>query len=72
MRRITALAALLSTALLPTAAFGQENGDDVQVMIVGVYHFANPGLDEYNMEVGSVLTPRRQAELEDLAQALSA
>ena len=49
----------------------KSEAEDVQVMVLGVYHFANPGLDDHNVEVDSVLTPARQAELENLAQALA-
>ena len=35
----------------------------IQVMVLGTYHFGNPGLDLHNMKVESVLTPAKQAEL---------
>ena len=43
----------------------------VEVMVVGTYHFGNPGLDLNNIKVDSVLTPRRQAELQAVAKALA-
>ena len=43
----------------------------VEVMVVGAYHFGNPGLDTNNMKADSVLTPQRQAELERVAKALA-
>ncbi|MEO6970210.1 MAG: DUF5694 domain-containing protein [Chthoniobacterales bacterium] len=43
----------------------------IQVMVLGTYHFGNPGLDLHNMKVDSVLTPARQAELEDVAARLA-
>jgi hypothetical protein len=43
----------------------------VQVMVVGTYHFGNPGLDLNNIKVDSVLTPKRQAELQAVARALA-
>ena len=43
----------------------------VDVMIVGAYHFGNPGRDINNMKVDSVLTPQRQAELDRVAKALA-
>lgn len=58
------LAAGLATA--PAAA--QE---PVEVMILGTYHFANPGLDVVNMEVDDVTTPRRQREIAALVEALA-
>lgn len=46
-----------------------EDGQ-VRVMLLGVYHMANPGLDEYNVEADDVLAPERQAELSGLADRL--
>ena len=43
----------------------------VQVMILGTYHFGNPGLDLHNMKSESVLTPGRQKELDDIATRLA-
>jgi hypothetical protein len=42
-----------------------------QVMVVGTYHFDNPGQDVHNMKVDSVLTPAKQAELADVASRLA-
>ena len=44
----------------------------VAVMVLGTYHFANPGHDEHNVAAESVLTPARQAELAALAARLAA
>jgi hypothetical protein len=43
----------------------------VQVMVLGTYHFANPGQDLHNMKVDNVLTPEKQAALADLAERLA-
>lgn len=43
----------------------------IEVMTLGTYHFANPGHDLHNMKAESVLTPSRQAELEDVAARLA-
>lgn len=40
-------------------------------MVLGTYHFGNPGLDLHNMKVDSVLTPAKQAELADVAARLA-
>jgi len=42
-----------------------------EVMILGTYHMANPGLDLHNVKSDDVLLPRRQAELADVATSLS-
>ena len=44
---------------------------EVQVMLLGTYHFANPGRDVVKQDIDDVLAPRRQAELEDLATRLA-
>jgi hypothetical protein len=43
----------------------------VDVMVVGTYHFANPGLDLNNAKADDVLKPVRQRELNALARALA-
>ena len=42
----------------------------VEVMVVGTYHFGNPGLDLNNPKADDVLKPQRQRELEALADAV--
>ena len=64
------LASLLR--ILPLAA--QEPGDmsePAQVLVLGTYHFANPGLDVVKAEVADVLTPRKQAEIRQIVEALA-
>lgn len=43
---------------------------EVQVMVLGTYHFGNPGQDVVNTKVDDVLSPRRQAELQTLMRQL--
>ena len=43
----------------------------VQVMVLGTYHFGNPGRDKVNVHVDDVTTPQRQRELEALADAVA-
>ncbi len=45
--------------------------DNVEVMVVGTYHFGSPGLDIFNSKIDDVLKPQRQLELEVLATALA-
>jgi hypothetical protein len=40
-------------------------------MVLGTYHFDNPGQDMHNMKVDSVLTPAKQSELADVASRLA-
>lgn len=64
---IRAAAVLLVSLAAPVAAAPAP----VEVMVLGTYHFGNPGLDLNNMKVDSVLTPKRQAELDRVAKALA-
>jgi hypothetical protein len=41
------------------------------VMLLGTYHFANPGRDVIKQDIADVLQPSRQAELEDLVTRLA-
>jgi hypothetical protein len=41
-----------------------------EVLVLGVYHMANPGHDIFNMEADDVLAPRRQAEIARLIEVL--
>jgi hypothetical protein len=43
----------------------------VQVMVLGTYHFSNPGLDIHNAKVDDVLAPARQREVAQLLQGLA-
>src|SRR5262245_3386077 len=63
-------------ALLVSACAGAvkpaEDSAATQVMVLGVWHFANPGLDLANVTSDDVLAANRQAELERVAAALAA
>lgn len=65
------LAALAALAL-PTAVLAQTPAlAPVEVMILGTYHFDNPGQDIHNARIDSVLTPDKQAQLEAVAEGLA-
>ncbi len=65
------LAGLLAIVAAPVLAAGAAAPKQVEVMVLGTYHFGNPGLDINNVKADSVLTPKRQAELARLAAALA-
>ncbi len=62
------LLAALTLSLAVSTTFAT---DPVEVMVLGTFHLANPGLDRHNMKVDNVLVPEKQAELEDLADRLA-
>ena len=41
-----------------------------EVLVLGVYHMANPGRDIFNMKADDVLAPKRQAEIAELVAVL--
>ncbi|HSR49505.1 MAG TPA: DUF5694 domain-containing protein [Acidobacteriota bacterium] len=62
------LVAVASTqALVPQTSAA----DPVQVLVLGTYHFANPGLDVVKMEVADVLSETKQAEIRAVVEALA-
>jgi hypothetical protein len=67
MRRL-ALAALALAAALPLAA--ETAPPRAEVLVLGVYHMANPGHDVFNMQADDVLAPKRQAEIAQVIEAL--
>ena len=70
LRTCLSLAALSGAAALPPA-HAVTPVPATQVLVVGTYHFDNPGLDMANMQAEDVLVPKRQAELEALMQAIA-
>ncbi len=59
---------LLVLSLLITTKVGAAT---VDVMVVGTYHFANPGLDLYNAEMDDVLSAHRQREVAAVVNGLA-
>src|SRR5436190_2522608 len=41
-----------------------------EVLVLGIYHMANPGHDIFNMKADDVLAPKRQAEIAQLIEVL--
>lgn len=68
----TALALPAQTADRPTGFPAVCDPAEVQVMLLGTYHFANPGHDVIRQDIDDVLQPKRQAELEELVSRLAA
>lgn len=63
--------ALLIGLAASTAAASAPAAKPVEVMVLGTYHFSNPGRDLNNIEADDVLSARRQAELVALTDALA-
>jgi len=79
---ILASAALVCLTLCAGAAFAQadnsrhspassrEEAKRPEVLVLGVYHMANPGRDVFNMQADDVLAPKRQQEIAELTAVL--
>jgi len=63
----TVLAALVATLLTLSAAAQTPRAE---VLVLGVYHMANPGRDIFNTKADDVLAPKRQAEIAQLVEVL--
>ncbi|OGX82031.1 hypothetical protein BEN47_05280 [Hymenobacter lapidarius] len=59
---------LLSFAFV-TTGFAQPNKSDI--LLLGTFHFNNPGADLAKVKTFDVMTPKVQAELENVAQKIS-
>jgi hypothetical protein len=52
------------------AVSAREEPRRAEVLVLGVYHMANPGHDLFNMQADDVLSPKRQQEVAALAAVL--
>ena len=54
-----------------SGAAAQEAPAPIEVVVLGTYHFGNPGLDVHNARIDPVTTPDKQRELAELAERLA-
>jgi hypothetical protein len=52
------------------AAAQQKNKKEIKVLLVGTFHFDNPGLDVAKFKDADILSPKRQAEVEEVVRLL--
>ena len=73
--RLALLPAVLAGALPALAPSPAAAADApparAEVLVLGVYHMANPGRDIFNMQADDVLAPKRQAEIAQLVDVLA-
>lgn len=65
--------ALLFALLVPSVPLAQpaDAPEAAQVLVLGTYHFDNPGLDVAQFEIADVLHPTRQAEVHAIVESLA-
>jgi hypothetical protein len=69
---LTVAATLVSlVAALPLLAQEPGEPEPARVLVLGTYHFANPGLDVVKTEVADVLSAAKQAEIRAVAETLA-
>jgi hypothetical protein len=75
MRSTAAIAALALCVCSGAVVRGQQPVNTVEprraeVLVLGVYHMANPGQDIINLKADDVLAPKRQADIVELVTVL--
>ena len=70
MRPLVLLITILTCAGVASWAETDCTGKP-QILVLGTYHMANPGRDIYNLQVDDVRAPKRQQELEQVAEVLA-
>ena len=70
MRRVLPLALVLAATPALAQPPATPPAPRAEVLVLGVYHLANPGRDIFNMKADDVLAPRRQAEIAELVAVL--
>lgn len=63
--------AVAQLSISASAAAAPKPVRPVQVMVVGVFHMANPGQDMANVQAPDPLTPQRQAEIARVVEGLN-
>lgn len=62
---------VLSIAAFVSPVFAQPTPRPrAEVLVLGVYHMANPGHDVFNLKADDVLAPQRQEQLKQLSEVL--
>lgn len=69
LSRLLAIASMLCIPVSSSA--GDAAVEPARVMLVGTFHFANPGLDKVKSRVIDVMTPSNQAHLKRVTAHLA-
>lgn len=67
---------LVSLAMLCTGRLQAQDTlihpkQKIKIMLLGTYHFANPGADKFNTKVDDYTTPERQKQIQEVNDALA-
>ena len=61
---------LLLFTITSASCFAQQPPAKLKVLLLGTFHFDNPGLDVARFENANILTPKRQAEIQEVISRL--
>jgi hypothetical protein len=64
------LVQLFVSLVLLSETFAQNNPAKTEVLLVGVFHFNNPGLDVAKFKIDDMLSEKRQEEISEVRNAL--
>jgi hypothetical protein len=64
------LLGVIVAAVALVSALQAQPSDRPQILVLGTYHMASPGRDLFNTQVDDVMSPKRQAEIVALLEAL--
>ncbi|MTI39013.1 DUF5694 domain-containing protein [Fulvivirga lutimaris] len=67
---LTSVLLLLGCQQKDNAQIETDPSKETSVMLLGVYHFNNPGQDTYNLEIDDYYTDRRQKEITEIVGLL--
>jgi len=70
-KRILCLAVLGAVGSAAPAHAAKADAPRAEVLVLGVYHMANPGRDVFNVQADDILSPKRQEEIAELVAVLA-
>jgi hypothetical protein len=71
LRSVSAAVLVSLVSALPLIAQAPAAAELAHVLVLGTYHFANPGLDVAQTEVADVLSATKQAEIRAVVEAMA-
>lgn len=71
LRSIIVVTLLSAVPALPSRAQATPDAEPAQVLVLGSYHFGNPGLDVVKTEVADVLSDEKQTEIKAVVEAVA-
>ncbi len=71
LRQCSAVLLASLSASMPLLSQAPADAEPARVLVLGTYHFANPGLDVVKTDVADILSAEKQAEIRDVVEAIA-